>query len=694
MNTKLKIIISIVLCTFIAVMAVGGVSVTNSGKVAEEGSQAEMKLICREQAGGIDSAISGIQQSVDTLAEDVLAKLDYDQFTTPNNDAYIDEYTASILDEVTTFAKHTSGAITAYIRYNPDYAYPTSGIFLTRNSTTEDFTSVTPTDFSIFEKDDLAHVGWYYIPVANNAPIWMDPYLNENINVYMISYVVPLYVNGESVGIVGMDIDFNELQSLVSSVSLYKSGTAFLLNENGNVLYDQNMEMGTSFASGNGLKEVADQIASGQNEGEIISYRSNKVSQKIVYQTLSNHMVFGVTVPAKELDANATRIKTTIMVIVIAAVIVVLFVGVILGNSIARPISTLNSVIIDTSRLNLQDNPDLNRMAERSDDLGQMSNSLLIMRRSLYNMVNDMQNIQHVITDSTNELDTIMKDNTAMSEDNSVITGQLADNISETVANANMIIDKIDTIKSHANDIDTLTTDGQSKAEGITDKAEKLKQYTETSSKKTKDIYQDIIDKTEVAMEQSKAVNKINDFTENIQNISEQTNLLALNANIEAARAGEAGRGFAVVATEISNLSNQTFDAVSHIDEIVGEVNLAVNNLTECVRLMSEFVGETVLKDYDQFENVSNDYEHDAKEFYSMLSSIGISIHALDEDISEIAEAVDTIHTMIGDSESSVLDIAGKSSQTADSSRDGYNHLQENEASMEKLNEIISLFHL
>lgn len=60
-----------------------------------------------------------------------------------------------------------------------------------RDNAEAEFESVTPTDFSMYDLGDTAHVGWYYIPVANKAPIWMDPYLNENVHIYMISYVVP-----------------------------------------------------------------------------------------------------------------------------------------------------------------------------------------------------------------------------------------------------------------------------------------------------------------------------------------------------------------------------------------------------------------------------------------------------------------------------------------------------------------------
>ena len=79
-------------------------------------------------------------------------------------------------------------------------------------------------------------------------------------------------------------------------------------------------------------------------------------------------------------------------------------------------------------------------------------------------------------------------------------------------------------------------------------------------------MYENVQQKTEAAMEQAKAVEKINQFTQAILEISSQTNLLALNASIEAARAGEAGKGFAVVAGEIGTLAAQTSTTVGSIN--------------------------------------------------------------------------------------------------------------------------------
>ena len=124
-------------------------------------------------------------------------------------------------------ASNTEGALAVYVRYNPDFTPPTSGLFWSKTALNGSFQQLVPTDFSNYNPMDVERVGWYYIPVKTGKPTWMSPYLNQNINVRMISYVIPLYKNNATVGVVGMDIDFASLQKALPPCVSISRGTPF-----------------------------------------------------------------------------------------------------------------------------------------------------------------------------------------------------------------------------------------------------------------------------------------------------------------------------------------------------------------------------------------------------------------------------------------------------------------------------------
>jgi methyl-accepting chemotaxis protein WspA len=88
-----------------------------------------------------------------------------------------------------------------------------------------------------------------------------------------------------------------------------------------------------------------------------------------------------------------------------------------------------------------------------------------------------------------------------------------------------------------------------------------------------------------------------------INRVADQTNLLSLNAAIEAEKAGEAGLGFGVVASEIRRLADQTGFATMDIEQIVREMQAAVD---AGVLNMQRFTGD-VHKGVEKVQNVSRE---------------------------------------------------------------------------------------
>ena len=653
-----------------------------------------MQLTGQKKAEEINSTIQKIEQSVDTLSEVAMSNFDYDSFRQSKD--YADTYTETVQQAVLDFANHTNGAVTVYLRYNPNYSNPTSGIFAQRQSLDSDLQCLTPTDFSMYDESDVEHVGWYYLPVQAKEAIWMSPYMNENVNIYMISYVVPLFAeDGTSIGVVGMDIDFSQITDLVDETKVYQSGYAFLTDASAAVMYHKNADEGTKLSDlDSSLSKSADFIGDDGNQGKTMDYSYKNVNKKFAFYNLDNGMKLVLTAPVSEIYSEAYGLAKMIILAMIVAFILSAVIGIVMGTGLTKPIRQLTSVIEQTAALDFRPTEAGAKLRKQKDEIGDMATKIHDMRKKLRAMMENLQQTQQVLETNTGNLNQLMKQNSAYAEDNSAATQELAAGMEETSANAAHIVENVGIMKESSDNIQKLAEDGEKNSGQIQERAGEMERISTESRHKTDQMYAVMKQKTDAAVEQAKSVQKINALTDNIKQISSQTNLLALNANIEAARAGEAGRGFAVVASEIGDLATQTLDTVSTIDEIVGEVNSSVSNMTECLTTIMEFLEQTVLGDYEHFAQVGEQYHADADTFQQIMQQTKEAVDALEQHIGEISSTVSEINSMVEQSTDGISGIAEKSGSTQNLVTEGYDKLQECTQSVNVIRDFVAQFHL
>lgn len=690
-SIKARILMTVIVCTLITSFICGGVSILNSAKTVYADSQKEMQYACAKQAAELNARMSRVEQSVNTAYNVALRQLsDPEAFKTSK--AYVDNYTAIMNEMLYEVGNNTEGALTAYIRYNPEFTEPDSGVFWSRNSDEEQFEALVPTDFSMYSPDDLEHVGWYYIPVQNGKPTWMAPYLNSNINVYMVSYVIPIVIDGESFGIIGMDIDFAEFTAAVDNATVFQTGAAFLADENGNISYHRSIESGTAISGLEDSNTMVSALADPAMAGQTVNYTYQGELKDMCYQTLINGMRYVLTAPESEMKDAAGHLAMLIVAGMLIAVAISIVIGICMGMAITRPITQINDIVSKTARFNFAKNEYSDRLCRRHDESGSMANSLREMRASLRSMVSDIQRTYSDLDDTLLKLSDTTERVKGMSGENSEMTQELAAAMEETAASMEAVNDTVGQIKERAQIIRDNSKQGEAASLESKRRADDLKNTTGEAQDKTTRMYKDVQEKSAAAMEQARAVEKINQLTQSILDISGQTNLLALNASIEAARAGEAGRGFAVVADEIGSLASQTSSTVSNINGITTEVNQAVENMEACLQEALSFLEKTVLRDYGDFMGVAEKYTQDAFGYEENMQSIGSEVDTLLGAIVEIADSVNGITQTIVEAADHIGSIAQKTEDVSQLVEGNAELVENNADNVVKLKNIVEMF--
>lgn len=678
-----KIIALVTATALILSLLIGVLSIGTSRSITDRQSRENLLLMANEKARNIDIMLYAIEQSVDSLSELTLSTItDFSLFK--SSDDYVDECTAALKTAALTLAQNTQGARTIYVRYNPEIAYPTSGLFIVGEGT--EFETTVPTDFSMYEPDDLTHVGWYYIPVNAGEPIWMDPYLNENIDVYMISYVVPIYINGESVGIVGMDIDFSVVENIVNSIEVYNSGYAYLTNSTDNLLVHREYPTGTALSD---VDPAAAALLGDPGKVDTVDISASMIN---LYTTLHNGMKMALTVPRSELFADTQNMSVRIMLAIIVALVIVIVVASVAGGRVAKPIRQVTKIVQNTADFNFASTAGGDKLCSLKDETGDMARAVRGMRNELRNIVNLISTSSDTLNNNIDNLLQSSERVNSMTENNSAVIEELSAAMMQTTDGTDRIRETVMQLQQHAQAIRGLSQDSQKLSRDLMKDAENLSNNTVEATNQTQSMYEQVKKDTEIAIEHSKAVEKISQLTDAISGISEQTNLLALNASIEAARAGEAGRGFSVVATEISALAGQTNHTVESINSMVNEVYTSVSDMTKCLNTLMNFITEKILPDYDNFKSIAQKYLQDTSVMDDGMNQVNESIRELVGALDEISGTVTGINDMVRESSQGIQRIAEETSDMAQETGSNSQLATESKDTVQELFSIVGQF--
>jgi len=414
-SIQTKLMVLIVVGIFFSTLLIGGISIHRLKSVMDKGGSEIVNLTCHEKAQELDTLMGRIEQSVEILYEYTMESIG-DVDTILENPAYLDGYMTWMEILGKSVADATAGSVAVYMRLAPELTSPTDGFFLVKNEESGEFEVTTLTDLSKYDEDDMTNVGWYYFPVQAGHPVWLDPYKHQRMDVNVISYVIPLILDGQTVGVVGMDIDYEYFISKVNSISVYETGHAFLTNENFEVIYSRH------FANGTKVNVFDEKLMEADwkeiiNEDILFDHEFEGRKRKVAFRQLENGMCLAVTVPLAEMNQEFYNLIFQIIVCGVGIVAFFVVVTSIVARKIVRPLRQLNAAAREIANGKL----DITLECKSKDEVGMLTESIRQTAKQLKKKIDYINNLAY--------MDTLtgVKNNTAYLQELSVIKEDIAD---------------------------------------------------------------------------------------------------------------------------------------------------------------------------------------------------------------------------------------------------------------------------
>ncbi|MFA4662581.1 methyl-accepting chemotaxis protein [Pyrococcus kukulkanii] len=500
---------------------------------------------------------------------------------------------------------------------------------------------------------------WYKQAVEVGHAVFTDPYPDATTGKWVITYAIPVYLNGKLIGVVGLDVFIDTLVEAIKQSKVGKTGYAFILNKDGLTIVHPNEEyiMKLNVNDYSQLKPIADFLKSGKEEG-LITYewqgvkviaagRKIKGPDWYVFARAPETEITGPAVEAISLMESDLE-KSAFMTVAILIMLAIVFIGAmykIIASSL-RPLvglaqvaqalaeGRLSEVRERLAKIRYLENDEIGALIRAFEAVGKdMIGALQAISKRLERLAEgDLSNGLSV--EAKGELREVIEDVKTVTEKLKETMGALVEMTNELEKKANVLAqvanDVTEAINQVTEAIQQVSTEAQRQQETINEITEGVRLVSQVSeesvramdefeaavnevvnianegSKKGDEALQRITDIQEMMNAIEESVSKVAEMSRNIEeitnvitNIAEQTNLLALNAAIEAARAGEAGRGFAVVAQEIRKLAEESKQAADNIKSIIDQITDEIREAVETTKKGVQVIGESsdTLKD-------------------------------------------------------------------------------------------------
>ena len=363
-SIRTKMFVLTLAAVLISVLSFGLIGINLVRVESTRTSTEKLSLICENRKATLNEYLHSIQQSVSIVSNYAVDTLDEAALTAggvagaqgtgvheiegrapeqrQDTDRYLKDHLAFIEGEFRSIANHTNGIASYYYRLNPEITTSDMGFFYSKTATS-DFRKTELTDIAAYDPDDYDLVGWYFVPLTEQRPVWLRPYYSEIMDDWVISYVIPVYAADTFIGVIGMDIRFETLVTQIRQFSDFQTGYFALTGEDGTIYYRPSFEVGDAErGQWPQVSGFTDQLVHESSGAELIRYQRDDTTWQLTFSTLANGMKLVAVVEEAEINAPLYHLARLFAVCALAILLVFGVICALVSRRLSDPLKRLS----------------------------------------------------------------------------------------------------------------------------------------------------------------------------------------------------------------------------------------------------------------------------------------------------------------------------------------------------------------
>jgi len=439
-----------------------------------------------------------------------------------------------------------------------------------------------------------------------------------------------------------------------------------------------------------GFSEVQRQMTEGVTG--FSEYKYHGTSKVLGFAPLEKYgWSIAVSADRSEMLSGMNTLGINFLVISLLFLLAGLVVAYVIGKGISTPIVRLSHEGYIISQGDFS-NAIEDKYSRRQDEIGELARSFNSINANVAKIIRNVIEEANGVNKAIKNVDENMFSLTSEINEMSEIIERLALKMEENSSSAEEMSATSNEIEGAIDSISNETQHNAVTASEVSKRAASLKKTAIDSQHKAQEILMDVAVRLRDAIEQSRAVEKIQVLSDAILTISSKTNLLALNAAIEASSAGNAGSGFTVVAEEIKKLAEKSKQTVNEIKDVTKAIIESVHILSESAEQVLGFIETKVVKDYDMLVETGELYDNDARLLNEMVTNLSATTEELYASIENMSQAIEHVAAASEKGAAETSELASNASDIVKRTGEVLKKTNDVSNSVDRLIELVSVF--